>query len=83
MRRLLICFAALAVATSPAWTAEPVSFKQFFVMFGRIWRWNWRVTLAVWGMLIANLLMYFGVITWLPQILVSSGYGNDSRQGWA
>jgi tripartite-type tricarboxylate transporter receptor subunit TctC len=27
MRRLLICFAALAAATSPAWTAEPVSFK--------------------------------------------------------
>ena len=27
MRRLLICFAALAAATSPAWTAEPLSFK--------------------------------------------------------
>ena len=25
--------------------------------------------------MIANLLLYFGVITWLPRILVTSGYG--------
>jgi putative MFS transporter len=54
---------------------ETASFGQFFRMFGRIWSWNWRVTSAVWGIMIANLLLYFGVITWLPQILVSSGYG--------
>lgn len=65
-----------------AWTlpelevdTAPPSFARFVRQFRDIWRWNWRVTLAVWGMLIANLLLYFGVITWLPRILVSSGYG--------
>jgi len=53
----------------------PASFGQFFRMFGRIWSWNWRVTLATWGIMIASFLLYFGVLTWLPQILVSSGYG--------
>ena len=53
----------------------PASFGQFFRGFERIWQWNWRVTLAVWGIMIANLLLYFGVLTWLPQILVTSGYG--------
>jgi putative MFS transporter len=51
------------------------SFATFFTHFGNVWKWNWRVTLAVWGMLVANLLLSYGVITWLPGILVSSGYG--------
>lgn len=59
----------------PEGDTRPASFGQFFGMFERIWKWNWKVTLAVWGIMIANLLLYFGVITWLPQILVSSGYG--------
>jgi putative MFS transporter len=57
--------------------ADPAvpSFRQFFSMFERIWSWNWRVTLMTWGLMIGSLLLYFGVLTWLPQILVSSGYG--------
>jgi putative MFS transporter len=51
------------------------SFLGMFRQLGDIWHWNWRVTLAVWGIMIANLLLYFGVITWLPRILVTSGYG--------
>jgi putative MFS transporter len=47
----------------------------FFRQLGDIWRWDWRITLSVWGIMIANLLLYFGVITWLPRILVTSGYG--------
>jgi putative MFS transporter len=56
---------------------EPISpsFARFFAQFRDVWAWNWRVTLAVWGILVANLLLYYGVITWLPGILVSSGYG--------
>jgi len=53
----------------------PPSFTGIIHQLRDIWRWNWRVTLAVWGMMIANLLLYFGVITWLPRILESSGYG--------
>ena len=51
------------------------SFRGFFLHLGDVWAWNWRITLAVWGMLVANLLLSYGVITWLPGILVSSGYG--------
>lgn len=67
--------ANVVVGNLPEGEAQSASFAQFFQAFGRIWRWNWRVTLAVWGIMIANLLLYFGAITWLPQILVSSGYG--------
>ena len=56
-------------------TPQFSTFRQFFTMFERIWSWNWRVTLMTWGLMIASLLLYFGVLTWLPQILVSSGYG--------
>ena len=65
-----------------AWTlpepdpnAATPSFAGFFRQLSDIWRWNWRVTLAVWGIMSANLLLYFGVITWLPRILETSGYG--------
>src|SRR5262249_371402 len=51
------------------------SFARFFSQFGAVWAWNWRVTLVVWGILVTNLLLYYAVITWLPGILVSSGYG--------
>jgi MFS transporter, putative metabolite:H+ symporter len=51
------------------------SFGTFFTHLGDVWKWNWRVTLAVWGMLVANLLLSYGVLTWLPGILVTSGYG--------
>ncbi len=67
--------AAVSVMSFPDADTTAASFGQFFRMFERIWSWNWRVTLAVWGIMIANLLLYFGVLTWLPQILVSSGYG--------
>lgn len=59
----------------PEGETAPPSFTGFLRQLGDIWRWNWRVTLAVWGIMIANLLLYFGVITWLPRILVTSGYG--------
>ena len=53
----------------------PPSFVGLIRQLGDLWRWNWRVTLAAWGIMSANLLLYFGVITWLPRILESSGYG--------
>jgi putative MFS transporter len=55
--------------------SRAASVGEFFRRFESIWKWNWRVTLSVWGIMIAPLVLYFGVITWLPQILVSSGYG--------
>jgi putative MFS transporter len=55
--------------------STPPSFAQFFSQLRDVWVWNWRVTLAVWGMLVANLMLSAAVISWLPGILVSSGYG--------
>jgi putative MFS transporter len=49
-------------------------FLTFFRQFSDIWTWNWRVTLAVWSILTFNFVLYLGAITWLPSILVNSGY---------
>lgn len=55
-------------------TTTKQSSMLFLRQFGHIWSWNWRVTLAVWGILTFNFMLYLGAITWLPSILVSSGY---------
>ena len=49
-------------------------FLTFFCQFSDIWTWNWRVTLAVWSIMTFNFVLYLGAITWLPSILVKSGY---------
>jgi MFS transporter, putative metabolite:H+ symporter len=51
------------------------SFKNIFSQFKKVWKFNWKLTLTVWSILISNQFLYFGVITWLPQILVKQGYG--------
>ena len=50
------------------------SSSMFFRQFSHVWSWNWRVTLAVWGVMTFNFMLYLGALTWLPSILVSSGY---------
>jgi len=49
-------------------------FLTFFRQFSDIWTWNWRVTLAVWSIMTFNFVLYLGAVTWLPSILVNSGY---------
>lgn len=42
--------------------------------FTALWRFNWRITLAAWGLFLSILLVYYGALTWMPQILIASGY---------
>lgn len=44
--------------------------------FKQIWTFNWKITLAIWLMFSSILLLYYGVLTWLPTILVDKGYSN-------
>lgn len=39
-----------------------------------LWRFNWRITLAAWGLFLTILLVYYGALTWMPQILIAAGY---------
>nr|WP_205207931.1 MFS transporter [Arthrobacter sp. 147(2020)] len=42
-----------------------------------LWRFNWRITLAAWGLFLSILLVYYGALTWMPQILVQAGYAQS------
>ncbi|MCU1572187.1 MAG: major facilitator transporter [Micrococcaceae bacterium] len=39
-----------------------------------LWRYNWRVTLAAWSLFLTILLVYYGALTWMPSILVATGF---------
>lgn len=43
-----------------------------------IWRYNWRITLAAWGLFLSILLVYYGALTWLPKILIDAGYADTA-----
>ncbi|WP_188646539.1 MFS transporter [Marinithermofilum abyssi] len=54
--------------------SSKTSFKGFFRQFKSIWSFNWKITFTVWSLFVTILLLYYGVITWLPTILVNQGY---------
>ena len=76
-------------APPSGWTLPPEvrttqrSSLLFLRQFSHVWSWNWRVTLAVWGILTFNFMLYLGAITWLPSILVSSGYAMSRAYAFA
>ncbi|WP_026533173.1 MFS transporter [Arthrobacter sp. H41] len=39
-----------------------------------LWRFNWRITLTAWSLFFSILLVYYGALTWMPKILIDSGY---------
>ncbi|MHA7282087.1 MFS transporter [Arthrobacter sp. TMS2-4] len=39
-----------------------------------LWRFNWRITLTAWSLFLTILLVYYGALTWMPRILIQSGY---------
>lgn len=45
---------------------------------GELWRFNWRITLAAWGLFLSILLVYYGALTWMPAILRNAGYGETA-----
>lgn len=42
-----------------------------------LWRYNWRVTGVAWSLFLTILLVYYGALTWMPSILVSTGYAQN------
>ena len=42
-----------------------------------LWRYNWRITLTAWSLFLTILLVYYGALTWMPRILIASGYGQS------
>lgn len=47
----------------------------FVARFRDVWRFDWRVTLAAWLLMMTVMLEYYGVLTWLPSILTAQGFG--------
>ncbi|QBD77630.1 MFS transporter [Ktedonosporobacter rubrisoli] len=65
--------------TVPAWTLpeaarEASTTRTLFTQFRAIWSYNLKITAGSWLLFMSNLLLYYGVVTWLPTILVSEGY---------
>lgn len=63
------------------WKEKPKREKRNLLLelveqFKSIWVFNWKITLAVWLIFLSNLLLYYGVLTWLPSILVKEGFSN-------
>ncbi|WP_104180185.1 MFS transporter [Arthrobacter sp. B0490] len=42
-----------------------------------LWRYNWRITLTAWSLFLTILLVYYGALTWMPRILIASGYAQS------
>ncbi|HEY3682513.1 MAG TPA: MFS transporter [Streptosporangiaceae bacterium] len=47
----------------------------FLARFRDVWRFDWKVTLAAWLLMMTVMLEYYGVLTWLPSILKAQGFG--------
>ncbi|GAB3518557.1 MFS transporter [Arthrobacter monumenti] len=55
-----------------------LSMGNISIQLAALWRFNWRITLAAWGLFLSILLVYYGALTWMPQILTEAGYGNTA-----
>lgn len=42
-----------------------------------LWRFNWRITGIAWSLFLTILLVYYGALTWMPSILVATGYAQN------
>ncbi|NVM98176.1 MFS transporter [Arthrobacter sp. SDTb3-6] len=42
-----------------------------------LWRFNWRITGIAWSLFLTVLLVYYGALTWMPSILVATGYAEN------
>jgi putative MFS transporter len=42
-----------------------------------LWKFNWRVTGIAWSLFLTILLVYYGALTWMPSILVATGYAQN------
>jgi putative MFS transporter len=50
----------------------------FVRRLGDVWSFNWKTTLTVWWLFIAVFFLYYGVLNWMPSILVEEGFGREA-----
>lgn len=63
--------------TSPKLNDESRMSPMVFVKrLTDIWSYNWKLTLMVWWLFIAVFFLYYGVLNWMPTILVEQGLGH-------
>ncbi|WP_427016600.1 MFS transporter [Pseudarthrobacter sp. P1] len=55
--------------------APKLSLGKVTVQLAQLWRYNWRTTAVAWSLFLTILLVYYGALTWMPAILVSTGFG--------
>lgn len=60
----------------PASTASRLSPSAFLRQLRSVWAFDWRRTLLAWALFTTVLFHYYGVIIWMPSILVEQGLGN-------
>lgn len=56
---------------------EKFHFSNIFTQFIKVLRYNWKLTVAIWVVVVVVFLHRFGVTVWLPTILIKEGYGQD------
>lgn len=64
------------VLPDPA-TAPKLSMGKINDQLAGLWRFNWRITGIAWSLFLTILLVYYGALTWMPSILVSTGYAEN------
>ncbi|MFK4149727.1 MFS transporter [Streptomyces sp. NPDC004065] len=47
----------------------------FVSRLGDIWKFSWKNTMLIWGLFITVFFLYYGVLNWMPSILVGEGLG--------
>ncbi|WP_026553741.1 MFS transporter [Arthrobacter sp. 35W] len=55
--------------------APKLSMGRIGAQLSELWRFNWRITAVAWSLFLTILLVYYGALTWMPSILVSTGFG--------
>ncbi|MBW4095046.1 MAG: MFS transporter [Acidobacteria bacterium] len=54
--------------------AAKLSLGRVNEQLAALWRFNWKITLAAWSLFLTILLVYYGALTWMPSILVKTGF---------
>lgn len=51
-----------------------LSVGNVFEQLPAIWKHNWKITTAAWALFFSILLVYYLALTWMPRILIESGF---------
>jgi len=57
--------------------APKLSMGKLGEQLAGLWRFNWRITGVAWSLFLTIMLVYYGALTWMPSILVATGYAQN------